>query len=59
MGKPTEESVFAMSLFHTLEKKGYRVFLARESLKANIGQDYEPQIFHALETSLGNAPYVF
>lgn len=41
----------AMRLYHKLEKKGFKVFFAEETLGKKAGEEYEPYIYAALKTS--------
>jgi len=45
-GRPTEDSMVGINLYHQLRAQGLRVFNSRESLKP--GEEYEPYIMHAL-----------
>lgn len=49
--KPTLDSQLATDLYHDLVKKKYRVFMSRISLNNVVGDDYEPYIYNALNTS--------
>ena len=50
-GKPTVDSKYAQKIFNVLERKGFRVFFAEESLKKFAGTEYEPHIYSALKSS--------
>lgn len=50
-GKRTIDSVVAQDLYDRLEKEGYSVFFARQSLKEVPGVSYEPYIYSALKSS--------
>lgn len=50
-GNRTLDSVLAQDIYDALVEKGYRVFFARVSLEDKIGQEYEPYIFAALNSS--------
>lgn len=50
-GGRTPESAVAQKLYMRLCKEGWRVFYARESLKAHAGEMYEPYIFAALHSA--------
>lgn len=47
----TQEAEFAMRLYYKLKDEGYRTFYAPETLQGKAGRDYEPFIFHALNTA--------
>ncbi len=50
--KRTKDSYEAYEIYTQLQKKGYRVFFSRESLKDKVGElKYEPYIFNALNTA--------
>ena len=48
-GDRTEDSTIAQDLYYELEKKGYKVFFARKTLK--LGMEYEPIIYSALSSA--------
>lgn len=50
-GERTVDSELAHDLYDVLTEKGYKVFYSRITLKAKLGQDYEPYIFSALNTA--------
>ena len=50
-GARTQDSVMAQTIYDTLTEDGYRVFFARVTLEEKLGQDYEPIIFSALNSS--------
>lgn len=50
-GARTEDSVIAQEIYDALEKKGYKVFLSRVTLKGQAGLKYEPIIFSALNSA--------
>lgn len=50
-GGRTEDSVIAQTLYDTLIRKGYKVFLSRVTLKGQAGLEYEPVIFSALNSA--------
>lgn len=50
-GKRTKDSVRAQDIYYELTKKKYRVFFSRISLEGKIGEEYEPYIFSALNSS--------
>lgn len=50
-GERTEDSVIAQDIYNELERQGIRSFFARISLKDKLGQDYEPNIFAALQSA--------
>jgi len=47
----TEDSRIAQELYQRLERKGYRVFFARKTLENQLGSEYEPVIFSAINTA--------
>lgn len=47
----TADYTRAFSLYHKLDKMGYRVFFAPEELSTAAGASYEAGIYHALSTS--------
>lgn len=50
-GQRTVDSELAHDLYDVLTEKGYKVFYSRITLKAKLGQDYEPYIFSALNSA--------
>lgn len=50
-GNRTQDSVIAQNIYDELVKNGYRVFFSRISLESKLGQEYEPYIFSALNSS--------
>jgi len=50
-GSRTPDSVLAQETHHLLTKKGLRVFFARVSLEENLGREYEPYIYAALQSA--------
>ncbi|MBQ8318735.1 MAG: TIR domain-containing protein [Lachnospiraceae bacterium] len=50
-GDRTIDSVIAQDVYDALTSKGYKVFFARVSLEDKLGQEYEPYIFSALNSS--------
>jgi alpha-tubulin suppressor-like RCC1 family protein/DNA-directed RNA polymerase subunit RPC12/RpoP len=50
-GQRTIDSVMAQDVYEALTEKGYRVFFSRISLEDKLGQEYEPYIFAALNSS--------
>ena len=50
-GERTEDSVLAGKLYDDLTGMGYRVFYSRVTLANQLGRDYEPIIFSALNTA--------
>lgn len=47
----TNDSVVAQNIYDQLTKDGLKVFFSRISLEDKLGQNYEPYIFNALNTS--------
>ena len=47
----TEDSRIAQELYQRLERKGYWVFFARKTLENQLGSEYEPVIFSAINTA--------
>lgn len=47
----TRDSYIAEDLYNELIKKGYKIFFSRITLESKLGQNYEPIIFSALNTS--------
>lgn len=63
-GRRTPDSVLANDLYHQLIQEGFKVFFARITLEDKLGQEYEPYIFAALNSSkimvaLGTKPEYF
>ena len=63
-GRRTQDSVLANELYHELTKEGFKVFFSRITLEDKLGQEYEPYIFAALNSSkvmvvLGTKPEYF
>lgn len=50
-GRRTPDSVLANDLYHQLTQEGFKVFFARITLEDKLGQEYEPYIFAALNSS--------
>lgn len=50
-GNRTVDSTIAQDVYDALTEKGYRVFFSRISLEDKLGQEYEPYIFAALNSS--------
>lgn len=50
-GQRTKDSVMAQDIYDALTAKGYKVFFARITLEDKLGQEYEPYIFSALNSS--------
>jgi len=50
-GGRTLDSVLAQDIYNELTEKGYRVFFSRITLEDKLGQEYEPYIFAALNSS--------
>lgn len=50
-GGRTVDSELAHDIYDVLTEKGYKVFFSRITLKAKLGQDYEPYIFSALNSA--------
>lgn len=46
----TEDSVIAHNIYNKLTERGIRTFFSTVTLKNQIGQKYEPIIYHALST---------
>ena len=51
LGSRTPDSVYAQDIYNSLTKEGYKVFFSRISLEDKLGQQYEPYIFSALQSS--------
>ncbi|MDO5478786.1 MAG: TIR domain-containing protein, partial [Clostridia bacterium] len=63
-GRRTPDSVLATDLYHQLTQEGFKVFFSRITLEDKLGQEYEPYIFAALNSSkvmvtLGTKPEYF
>ncbi len=63
-GERTKDSVMAQNMYDALTAQGYRVFFARVTLEDQLGQQYEPYIFSALQSAkvmlvLGTRPEYF
>lgn len=63
-GERTPDSVIANELYYELVKEGYKVFFSKITLEDKLGQEYEPYIFAALNSSeimiaLGTKPEYF
>ncbi len=50
-GKRTVDSVIANDIYHQLTQEGFKVFYAAITLEDKLGQEYEPYIFSALNSS--------
>lgn len=50
-GMRTRDSVKAFDLYERLTKEGFKVFFARVTLENHLGEEYEPYIFAALQSS--------
>ena len=50
-GNRTIDSVIAQDVYQALVEKGYKVFFSRITLEDKLGQEYEPYIFAALNSS--------
>lgn len=50
-GERTIDSVLAQDVYDALTDKGYKVFFSRITLEDKLGQEYEPCIFAALNSS--------
>ena len=50
-GNPTVDSKYAQKIYNLLDRKGFRVFFAEETLKKYAGTEYEPHIYSALKSS--------
>lgn len=50
-GRRTQDSVLANDLYHQLTIEGFKVFFSRITLEDKLGQEYEPYIFAALNSS--------
>ncbi len=50
-GRRTQDSVLATELYHELVRDGFKVFFSRITLEDKLGQEYEPYIFAALNSS--------
>ncbi len=49
--KRTQDSIDAQDLYNVLISEGYKVFFSRISLRDKVGEQYEPYIYNALNTS--------
>lgn len=47
----TEDSVLAQEIYSKLTNEGYKVFFSRITLEKRLGEDYEPIIYSALNSS--------
>lgn len=50
-GKRTQDSVIANDIYYQLTQEGFKVFYAAITLEDKLGQEYEPYIFSALNSS--------
>jgi hypothetical protein len=50
-GNRTKDSVISQDIYNNLDKEGYRVFFARITLEKQLGNQYEPYIFNALNSA--------
>ena len=50
-GDRTPDSVLAQDIYRELTHEGYRVFFSRITLETHLGENYEPYIFAALNSS--------
>lgn len=50
-GERTEDSVLAQEIYDALTEKGLKVFFSRITLEDKLGQQYEPYIYAALQSS--------
>ena len=50
-GTRTQDSVDAQEIYYQLTNQGYKVFFSRITLEGKLGQQYEPYIFAALNSS--------
>ena len=63
-GKRTLDSSIANDIYHQLTQEGFKVFYAAITLESKLGQEYEPYIFSALNSSkvmlaIGTKPEYF
>ena len=63
-GKRTQDSVIANDIYYQLTQEGLKVFYAAITLEDKLGQEYEPYIFAALNSSkvmlvIGTKPQYF
>ena len=63
-GKRTQDSVIANDIYYQLSQEGLKVFYAAITLEDKLGQEYEPYIFAALNSSkvmlvIGTKPEYF
>jgi tetratricopeptide (TPR) repeat protein/predicted nucleic acid-binding Zn ribbon protein len=50
-GSRSKDSALAQDVYYQLVNEGYKVFFSRITLEDKLGQDYEPYIFAALNSS--------
>lgn len=50
-GERTKDSVIAQDIYSRLTQEGFKVFFSRITLEDKLGQEYEPYIFAALQSS--------
>ena len=50
-GNDTKDSKEAQKIYNKLDRKGFKVFFAEETLKKHAGEEYEPYIYAALKSS--------
>lgn len=63
-GKRTQDSALANDIYYQLTQEGFKVFYAAITLENKLGQEYEPYIFSALNSSkvmlvIGSKPEYF
>ena len=63
-GQRTHDSQWAQEVYYGLTEQGYKVFFSRITLEDKLGQEYEPYIFAALQSSkvmvvIGSKPEYF
>lgn len=63
-GSRTQDSVIANDIYYQLTQEGFKVFYAAITLEDKLGQEYEPYIFAALQSSkvmlvIGTKPEYF
>ena len=51
IGQRTQDSLEAYYAWQALTNRGYRVFYSRVTLESHLGENYEPYIFHALQSA--------
>ena len=51
VGERTEETLIAQDIWRELNKLGYKCFFARKTLENKLGEEFEPIIFSALNSS--------